>query len=75
VWLLTTYISTNKSPQDGLELKEAIAVKKKSKVTLLTESIPLEVNEKQELYLGGVKMGVNESEASQELDKVVKNNI
>lgn len=69
------YISTYTSSHDRLELKRVKGSQKKSKVTLMTESIPLEVNGKHELYLGRVKMEVNESEASQELDKVAKNNI
>jgi hypothetical protein len=69
------YISTYISSHDRLELKRGKGSQKKSKVTLMTESIPLVVNGKHELYLGRVKMEVTESEASQELDEVAKNNI
>jgi hypothetical protein len=47
-----------------LELKRGKGSQKKSNITLMAESIPLEVNGKQELYLGRVKMEVNESKAS-----------
>lgn len=69
------YISTYTSTQDRMELKRGKGSQKKSKVTLMVESIPLEIDGKQELYMGKVKMEVNDSEASDELDQVVQSNI
>ena len=69
------YISTYTSSQDRMELKRGKGSQKKSKVTVMVESIPLENNGKQERYMGRVKLALNKSEASEDLDEVVVQNI
>lgn len=69
------YISTYTSTQERMELKRGKGSQKKSKVTLMVESVPLEINGKQEMYMGKVKMEVNESESSENLDQIAQSNI
>lgn len=69
------YVSTYTSSQDRRELKRGKGSQKKSKVTVMVESIPLEVNGEPEVYMGKIKMALNTSETSEDMDEVTTKNI
>lgn len=69
------YISTYTSTQDRMELKRGKGSQKKSKVTVMVESIPLENNGKEEIYMGKAKLLFNPSEESEALDCIAKESI
>ena len=69
------YINTNTSEEDRMNLKRGKGIQKKTKAIIMIESIPLEVDGKQEMYMGNMKIEVNDSETSMALDKVVQLNI
>ena len=69
------YISTYTSMQDRVELKRGKGSQKKSKVTVMVESIPLEKNGKEEMYMGKAKLVLNPSEESENIDSIALQNI
>jgi len=69
------YVSTYTSSQERRELKRGKGSQKKSKVTVMVESIPLEVNGKPEVYMGKIKMALNTSETSDNMDEVTSKSI
>jgi len=69
------YVSTYTTAQERKELKRGKGSQTKSKVTVMAESIPLEVNGKPEVFLGRTKMEFNPSEKSEELDQIAQSQI
>jgi len=69
------YVSTYTTPQERRELKRGKGSQAKSKVTVMAESIPLEINGKPEVFLGRVKMELNTSENSEDLDQIAQSHI
>ena len=61
--------------QDRVELKRGKGSQKKSKVTVMVESIPLEKNGKEEMYMGKAKLVLNPSEESENIDSIALQNI
>jgi hypothetical protein len=69
------YMSTYTSKKDKLELKRGKGSQKKTKVTVMAESFPLEENGIIQYYCGNYKMKVNTSETKMALNYITQNNI
>lgn len=62
------YMSTYTSQKDKQELKRGKGSQKKTKVTVMAESTPLEINGKKQYHCGQYKMKVNTSETKQAMN-------
>jgi hypothetical protein len=69
------YFSTSTSKRVKRKLKRGKGSQKKSKVTVMAESFPLEVHGRKERYCGQFKMKVSPSEDSHAANQVVDQNI
>jgi hypothetical protein len=69
------YFSTSTSKRLKRNLKRGKGSKKKSKVTVMAESFPLEMDGHKERYCGQFKMKVNPSEGRDAAKQVVNQNI
>ena len=69
------YFSTSTAKRARRKLKRGKGSQKKSKVTVMAESFPLEVNGRKERFCGQFKMKVNPSEDRHSANQVVDKNI
>lgn len=69
------YFSTSTSKRLKSKLKRGKGSQKKSKVTVMAESFPLEVNGRKERYCGQFKMKANHSENKHSVKEVVNKNV
>jgi hypothetical protein len=69
------YFSTSTSKHLKRKLKRGKGSQKKSKVTVMAESFPLEINGHKERYCGQFKMKANHSEDKHSVKEVVNKNI
>ena len=67
------YVSTYTPKAESENLKRGKGSQKKTKVTVMAESIPLEENSKKEQYVGSYKMKVNTSETKRALNFISQN--
>lgn len=69
------YFATSTSKQKKKKLKRGKGSQRKSKVTVMAESFPLEIKGNKERYCGQFKMQVNPSEKRQSVNQIVRNTI
>jgi hypothetical protein len=69
------YVSTYTPKSESMNLKRGKGSQKKTKVTVMAESIPLENNNKKDKFVGSYKMKVNKSETKQALNFISQNSI